>query len=143
MVETDLITAIYERLQGEDSYGTPLTHDGSEVPVYTGAGPTGAEAPYVVLSRPRTRGSQALDGTTTPEIRAQIRIHSSFPPGQGNHFLCYEIAESVHDLLEAAPLTIEGREPHVPQPDKTPIPAYDVADQTALDLSLDYTFLSP
>jgi hypothetical protein len=143
MVETDLITAIYERLAGEDAHGQALQHDGNQVPVFTGAGPADGEAPYVVISRPRTRGGQTLDGVETPEVRVQLRTHTRFPAGKANQFKCYQIAGQAHDLLEAAPLPVQGREPYVPQPDKTPIPAYDVGDRQAVDLSLEYTFLSP
>lgn len=139
MVETDLVTAIYERLAGEDSHGQALTHDGSEVPVFTGQGPTGAEAPYIVITRPRTRGDETLDGVETPEVRVQLRVHTRFAKGKGNYFQAYQIAESAHDLLEAAPLSSIGGA-YVPEPNKTPVPPYDVGGEQALDLSVQYRF---
>ena len=142
MTETDLITAFYERLNGEDGHGQTLQHDGSTVPAFTGSAPADAAAPFVVIGRPRTRGSETLDGIETPEVRLQLRVHTAFPAGKGNHFQCYEIAQAAHDLLEAAPVTIQDKEPYVPEPDKQPIPNYDKGDQEALDLFLSYTWPS-
>jgi hypothetical protein len=140
MVETDLITAIYERLTGADSHGQALSHDGSEVPVYTGAGPTGAEAPYVVISQPRTLGSETLDGVETPQVRISLRAHCRFPKGKANMFEAYQITDKAHGLLEAAPISVNGHEPYVPEPDKTPV-RYDVSGEQAVDLSAEYRFL--
>lgn len=61
-----------------------------------------------------------------------------FPEGKGNHFLCYEIAQAAHDLLETAPIEVDGKEPYVPEPDKQPIPPSEKGDQEALDLSVQY-----
>jgi hypothetical protein len=141
-VETDLILAVHERLDGADSHATPLTHNGSEVPVFTGSAPTDADPPYVIVGRPRTRGSETLDGTETPEVRLQLRVHTRFKKNRGNHFLAYQIADAAHDLLEAAPISVNGHEPYVPEPDKQPIPPYDAGDDEALDLALQYRFKS-
>lgn len=141
-VETDLITAFYERLTGADSHAQALTREGNTIPTYTGNADTDASAPYVIVGRPRTRGDEALDGTEMPDVRIQLRVHTEYPPGKGNHFAAYEIADAAHDLLEAAPITVDGYEPYVPEPDKTPIPSYDKADKEALDLSIDYVFNS-
>jgi hypothetical protein len=142
MIETDLITAYYERLTGADSHATRLSYNGAEVPVYTGTAPTDASAPYLIIGRPRTRGAETLDGVSRDEVRLQLRVHTAFPPGKGDHFKCYEIAQSAHDLLEAAPLQVDGKTPYVPEPDKQPIPEYDKGDSEALDLSLDYIYPS-
>lgn len=141
-VETDLITAFHERLSGVDGHGTALIHDGETIPVYTGNAPAEAHAPYVIIGRPRTRGDETIDGVRTPELRVQLRIHTAFPPGKGNHFDSYQIADKAHDLLEAAPLAIDGKEPYVPEPDKQPVPSYDKGDEEALDLSVRYRFPS-
>lgn len=141
-VEASLIKSYYNRLDGSDSHGTALTHGGSEVPVYTGNAPTDKDAPYVVIGRPRTRGEEALDGTEMPEVRLQLRVHTAHQPGKVNTFLAYQIAEAAHDLLEAAPITVDGKEPYVPEPDKQPI-NYDLSgEKEALDLSLDYVYPS-
>lgn len=145
-VETDLIKAYYRRLAGTGAHSQALEHDGTRVPVFTGNAPTsessGASAPYVIVGRPRSRGQETIDGVPHPEVRLQLRVHTAFPKGKGNHFLCYEIARSAHDLLEAAPIEVGGKKPYVPQPDLTPIPAYDKGEEEALDLSLDYVFPS-
>lgn len=162
-VEIDLVEAFYKRLSGEDAHGQPLqagTTQGlamgpmfphsamtqgaiqQEVPVYTGNAPTGKEAPYVTIGRPRKRGQEALDGTEIPEVRLQLRVHTAHPPARADHFQAYEIAGRAHDLLEAAPITVDGHEPYVPQPDLQPVPSYDKGDQEALDVSMDYRFSS-
>jgi len=141
-VETDLIDAYWARLNGEDGHATPLKHNGNVVPAFTGNADADASAPYVVIGRPRTRGEEALDGTEIPEVRIQLRVHTAFPDGKGNHFKAYEIARTGHGLLEAAPITVDGHEPYVPEPDLDPIPEYDKGDEEALDLSVDYRFAS-
>lgn len=141
-LETDLITAYSERLTGADSHSTVLSHGGSEVSVYTGNAPTEASAPYVVIGRPRTRGDETIDEVRTSEVRIQLRVHTAFPPGKGNHFQCYQIADAAHNLLEAAPIEVDGKQPYVPEPDKQPIPSYDKGDSEALDLSIDYIYPS-
>jgi hypothetical protein len=141
-VELALIEAAYNRLSGADSHGTPLTHDGNEVPVYTGSAPTDSDAPYVLIGRPRTRGDETLDGVEKPEVRLQLRAHTRHPSGRADFWQAYEIADNAHDLLEAAPISVNGHEPYVPEPDKQPIPPYNVEDESALDLSLDYVFPS-
>ncbi|MCS3707183.1 hypothetical protein GGP62_002170 [Salinibacter ruber] len=141
-VETDLVTAFHRRLSGDDSHGQPLAYQGRQVPVYTGNAPADKEAPYVTIGRPRKRGEEALDGTELPEVRVQLRVHTAFPQGKGDHLLAYEIAGRAHDLLEAAPITVGGHKPYTPQPDLQPIPSYDKGDQQALDVSMDYRFPS-
>lgn len=141
-VETDLITAYYNRLTGADSYSQSLIVDGKTITPYTGNAPPAARAPYIVIGRPRTRGAETLDGVSHPEVRLQLRVHTAYEPGKGNHFFCYEIAEAAHDLLEAAPITVDGKEPYVPEPDKQPIPSYDKGEEEALDLSVDYRYSS-
>lgn len=142
VVETELVTAYYQRLAGADAHAQALTHNNNVVPVFTGNAPTDKEAPYVIVGRPRSRGQETLDGVSHPEVRLQLRIHTAHNPGQGDHFKCYEIADAAHELLEAVPITVDGHEPYVPEPDKTPIPSYDKGDQEALDLSVQYTFPS-
>ncbi len=105
MVETDLIEAYYNRLAGADVHSQALTINEEVVPVYTGNASTGASTPHVVVGRPRSRGQETLDGVSHPEVRLQLRVHTAFPEGKGNHFLCYEIARAAHDLIEAAPIT--------------------------------------
>lgn len=139
-VETDLLTTIYERLTGADAHGQALTYDGSEIDTYTGNAPTDASDPHVVIGRPRTRGSKFLDGKKRNVVRQQLRVCTSFPPGKGDHFEAYQIAGEVRSLLEAAPLEVQGKEPHIPNPDKQPIPGHDIGDEEALDLSVNYTF---
>jgi len=141
-VEIDLISAAYDRLTGADAHGSALTHGGEEVPVYTGSAPTEADAPYVIIGRPRTRGDETLDGVEKPEVRLQLRVHTRHDFGRADFFEAYQIADSAHDLLEAAPITVNGHEPYIPEPDKQPIPPYDAGDESALDLSLDYVFPS-
>lgn len=142
MVETDLIKAYYDRLAGADAHARALMYDNEQVPVFTGNASTAASAPHVIVGRPRSRGQETIDGVSHPEVRIQLRVHTAFPEGKGNHFQCYEIARSTHDLLEAAPITVGGKEPYVPEPDLTPIPSYDKGDQEALDLSVDYVYPS-
>jgi hypothetical protein len=142
MIETDLILAVHKRLDGADSHGTPLTNEGNEVPVYTGSAPTDSGAPYVIIGRPRVRGEEKLDGTETPEVRLQLRAVTSFPPGKANLFKAYEIADAAHNLLEAAPISVNGNEPYVPEPDKQPIPSQTVGDKEMKSLSIDYRFPS-
>lgn len=141
-VETDVVTAFHKRLDGSDSHSTSLTYDGNAVPVYTGNAPTGKEAPFVVVGRPRKRGDETIDGVETPEVRVQMRVHTAFPEGKGNHLKAYKIAGLAHDLLEASPVTVGGKEPYIPQPDLNPIPSYDKGDQEALDISMEYVFPS-
>jgi len=141
-VETDLIQAYYRRLTGADGHAQPLKHNGNVVPAFTGSASTDASPPYIVIGRPRTRGEEALDGTEIPEVRIQLRVHTAFPAGKGNHFRAYEIARAAHDLLEATPIEVDGHEPYVPEPDLDPVPEYDKGDQTAIDLSVDYRYPS-
>jgi len=141
-VETDLITTFHKRLGGTDDHSTPLKHKGNVVPVFTGNAPTGEQAPFTTIGRPRKRGEEALDGTEMPEVRVQLRVHTAFPEGRGDHLKAYEIAGQAHDLLEAAPIEVDGYEPYVPQPDLQPIPSYEKGDQEALDLTMDYRFPS-
>jgi len=141
-VELALIEAAYDRLTGADAHGSALTHGGKEVPVYTGSAPTDASAPYVITKRPRTRGEEKLDGTETPEVRMQLRVHTTHDYGRADFFEAYQIADAVHDLLEAAPLAVGNKAPYIPEPDKQPVPPYDQGESEALDLSLDYRFPS-
>ena len=141
-IELQLITAAYERLTGADAHAQALTHGGEQVPAYTGSAPTDEPAPFIVIGRPRTRGSETLDGVETPEVRLQLRVHTAFAAGKGDHFKCYQIGRAAHDLLEAAPLQVGSKTPYIPEPDKNPIPSYDKGDREALDLSLDYVFPS-
>lgn len=142
MIATDLITAYYERLTGADAHEQTLTVSEEVIPVFTGNASTAASAPYVIVSRPRVRGGETLDGVSRDEVRIQLRVHTEHPHGKGNHFQAYEIAEAAHGLLESAPITVDGREPYVPEPDISPIPSYEKGDREALDLSLDYRYPS-
>lgn len=142
MTETDLIKAYYNRLTGADGHGTALTYDGAEVPTFTGNPPADVGAPLVVVGRPRTRGEEALDGTPVDEVRLQLRVHTAFEPGKGDHFKCYQIASDAHALLRAAPIDVGGCSPRITRPDKRPLPSYDKGDKEALDLALDYVFES-
>lgn len=141
-VETELIKAFHARLNGEDAHATPLKHNGNVVPAFTGNADSDASAPYVIVGRPRTRGSETIDGVETPEVRIQLRVHTAFPQGKGNHFKAYEIGRAAHDLLEAAPLQVGSKEPYVPEPNLQPVPSYDKGDDEALDLSIEYRFPS-
>lgn len=136
--ETDLLTAIYERLNGADAHGQALTVDGSTIPTYTGEAPTGEQAPYVVLERPRTRGSEFIGGTGRQEIRQQLRVHTAYESGKGDYFQGYQIAEAIHDLIRVAEMDVGGRAPHFPEPNKQPVPAYDKGPQSAYDISVRY-----
>jgi hypothetical protein len=141
-VELALIESAYQRLSGADAHGQPLMHGGKEVPVYTGDAPADRDAPYVATSRPRVRGEEKLDGTETPEVRLQLRAVTAFPPGKANLFKAYEIADAAHTLLEAAPISVGGNEPYIPEPDKQPIPSQTVGDREMKSLSINYRFPS-
>jgi len=136
--ETDLLTAIYERLNGTDAHGQALTVDGSTIPTYTGEAPTDAPAPYVVLNEPRTRGSEFIGGESRKRIRQQIRVHTAFEAGKANHFLAYQIAEAIHDLLRATEVAVGSDTAYFPEPDKQPIPNYSKGPQSAYDISVRY-----
>ncbi len=142
MVETDLIEAYYGRLAGADAHSQALITNEEVVPVFTGNASTDSSAPHVIVGRPRSRGQETLDGVSHPEVRIQLRVHTAFPSGKGNHFQCYQIARAAHDLLESAPIEVGGKEPYVPEPDLTPIPSYDKGEKEALDLSVDYRYPS-
>ena len=139
-VEADLITAIQARLTGTDAHGQPLMYEGNQVPVYTGSPERDAKAPYLIIDRPRTRGDETLDGHEMPQVRQQLRVHTSAPPGRGDFLDAYDIAHNAHDLLEAAPLSVDGKDAYVPEPDRQPAPLYDRGDTDALDLAISYIF---
>jgi hypothetical protein len=139
--ETDLLTAIYERLNGADAHGTPLTVGGNRVPAYTGEAPTDAQADYVVIERPRNRPDETIDKQVQHRIRQQIRVHTAYESGKGNYFQGYQIAEAVHDLIRAAPITVSSDEVYFPEPNKQPVPSYSKGPQSAYDITMRYQVL--
>lgn len=137
---TTLMTAVYERLTGEDGAGLGLTLDGAPVDVYVrGAVPTDAQPPCVVIEPPRLDGEETLDGHASSTNRLRLRVHDRYPAGRANAFRALLIADRLHQSLEGAPLTLEGfRTPYVPEPSVRPIPPYEAEGQEARDLLVIY-----
>mgnify|MGYP006281702911 CR=1 FL=1 len=139
-IESDLIQTLYSRLKGTDSHGNPLTYGGEEVAIRTGNLDSDDPSPAVVIDRPRTRGSKFLGGESQKEVRQQLRVHTSFPEGRGDHLDAYDIAAKVQDLFEAAPITVDSKDLHVEEADRQPLPPQERGDTEALDLALSFTF---
>lgn len=130
-----LLTAISERLTGADGEGLGLAED-----VYTaGSVPTNASAPYVVVEIPRPNGSETIDGKEKWLVRHNIRVHTRYPQGRADRSEALSIADSVHEALEGAEISVPGFRSslYVPEPNQRP-QTYDVADKKAYDVILRY-----
>lgn len=139
--ETDLLTALHDRLNGNDAHGQALTVSGNTIPVYTGEAPVDESAPYVVLERPRNRPDETIDKQVQHRIRQQVRVHTAYESGKGDHFQGYQIAEAIHDLIRAADVTVGSQDAYFPEPNRQPIPAYDKGPQSAYDITIRYNVL--
>lgn len=135
MPTQELLTTVHERLAGTDGEGLGLTED-----VYTaGAAPPDADAPYVVVEVPRQPGgTELLDGTRRYDLLHAIRVHTRFDAGKADRSVALSIADSVDDALKGAPITIGGKDIHIPVPNQRPIPPYDVGGKKAYDISIQY-----
>lgn len=135
---TELMTAVYNRLSGEDGEGLGIGED-----VYTaGSVPTEASGPHVVVEVPRTDGFEYLDGNKQFNVRHSIRVHTRFPPAKADRTKALSIADDVHGSLEGADLQLSGfQSPHLPVPEQRPVPPYDVGSDTAYDISMEYRYL--
>jgi len=132
-----LRTALYERLAGDDGQGLGL----SESVYVSGSVPKDASGPYVVIERPRTQGSNYIGGRERFRLRVAMRVHTRFPPGQVDQSVADNLAESVHDSLTGADLSVTGyRSPVVLTPNVQPVGTYSVGEMNAYDLNLRYTF---
>jgi hypothetical protein len=103
--------------------------------------PEDAGSPYTVIERPRTRGDDLMGGEERFRVRLAIRVHTRFPPGKVDQSMADSLADSIHDSLTGADLTVTGfRTPAVLTPDVQPVSEYDVGEMRAHDLNLRYTF---
>ena len=133
----ELLTAVYNRLAGEDGEGQELSYH-----VYTaGSVPTEAPDEAVIVDVPRTSGSEFIGGSKRFDVRHSVRAHTRFPPAKADRTKALAIAASIHEALDAAPLDLQGfRSPHLPVPTQRPIPAYDVAGEKGYDVALEYRY---
>lgn len=122
-----LLTAVYNRLDAELS----------EDVFVRGAADPDAQAPYLLIERPRLEGESTLDGKALHTIRLSIRAHTRFEQSRASTD-SIRLARDVHAALKSAEIQLDGfRNPYVPEPDVRPV-QYEIGGKQAYDRILQY-----
>jgi hypothetical protein len=135
---SEVLISFHNRLTGEDGDGL-----GIDTKVYTEGAVDASQSPYVSIQVPRQPNGEKFIGGDGKrlQVRQPIRVHTRHKPQKANRAKALNIASNINTSIEGAPISISGKNIHIPVPDKRPIPPYEVSGKQAYDMSLRYDLI--